>query len=118
MMMTNTSEDEYTLTLTGDVNFDEMMPLLSETQNLLNSPLNTKVDWSQVEWIHFACLQVFISLKKSLNTVGKSLTFSQPSPKFAQALHENGVDQLLGDYEDFSLIKNTAEMPSALPNAA
>lgn len=87
----DSSQSFYSLKLTGELGFDHLMDLVHQAQHIANQPKDTEVDWSGARWMHFACLQVLLSLKKSLANAGKRIHFTEPSPEYREALTMFGM---------------------------
>ncbi len=86
-----TSQKQHKLTLTGEIDFAQVNTLWECAQQIAQNPKSTLVDWTNLNTLHFAGIQILFSLQKSLEERGLSLRFTEPNPSLYQTLHQFGV---------------------------
>ncbi len=86
-----TSKKQHKLTLSGDIDFAGVNTLWDCAQQIAQDPKPTQVDWTNLNTLHFAGVQVLFALQKSLEERGVRLTFGEPNPALYQRLHQFGV---------------------------
>ena len=85
-----------TITLCGEVGFDFLTILAGQARAYAGAPQDVEVHWSEAQWVHFACLQFLIALKRTLEQSGKHLVVSEPSRRVAQLLRDFNMTTLVG----------------------
>lgn len=84
------------LTLSGELGFDQLPTLLQVAQQIEAENKPVTLDWSNLQSLHYACLQVLIALGKSVEARGNSIQFKEPSPELHTLLHRYGIWTTLG----------------------
>ncbi|MCS7066446.1 MAG: STAS domain-containing protein [Fimbriimonadales bacterium] len=95
MIELKTGKKGYQLRLQGELRFEQLPELLTAAQQIEAQPKPTTVEWSNLQGIHYACLQVLIALGKSLEASGHSIAFKEPSPDVYDRLNRYGIWQTL-----------------------
>ncbi|MDW8106768.1 MAG: STAS domain-containing protein [Armatimonadota bacterium] len=86
-----TTQKKHKLTLSGELGYPETAQLWEAVQHIAQQPKNTTVEWSNLNCIHFAGVQMLFALRKTLEEHDCALQFSEPSPNLYQQLHTFGV---------------------------
>ena len=84
------------ITLEGEIGYGSLANLLEQARSFAEQPVDVEVHWTEAKWVHFACLQLFVSLKRTLEQSGKHLTFDEPSAEVAQAIRVFNLTPALG----------------------
>ncbi len=90
-----TNSKGYCLTLAGHIDYDQTAELLQVAQQIAENPKPTTVEWENLERIHYAGIQVLLSLGKSLESAGMTLRFKDPDPQLYEQLRTFGIWQVL-----------------------
>lgn len=95
MIELKTGKKGYQFVLQGELRFEQLTDLLTAAQQIEAQPKPTTIDWSNLQSLHYACLQVLIALGKSLEASGLRITFKEPSPDLYDRLNRYGIWQTL-----------------------
>lgn len=90
-----TNSKGYCLTLSGHIGYEQTAELLQLAQQIAENPKPTTVVWENIEGIHYAGIQVLLSLGKSLESAGTTLRFKDPAPELYEQLRTFGIWQVL-----------------------
>ncbi len=90
-----TNSKGYRLSLSGTIGFEQMQELLQLAQQIAQEPKPTTVEWENIESIHYAGIQVLLSLCKSLESAQVPLRFKDPAPQLHEQLKQFGLWQAL-----------------------
>lgn len=90
-VMLKTAQKKHKLSLSGELGYPETAQLWEAVQQIAQQPRNTTIEWSNLNRIHFAGVQMLFALRKTLEERGCALQFSEPSPTLYQQLHTFGV---------------------------
>lgn len=86
-----TTAKRHKLTLAGEIGYPETNRLWEAAQQILQQPRATQVDWSRLNRLHYAGVQILFALRKSLEEHNCPLQFNEPDPALFQQLHTFGV---------------------------
>lgn len=91
MIELKTCKKGYHLTLGGALSYEQLPTLLEAAQQIESQPKPTTIEWSNLQGLHYACLQVLMALSKSLEASGQRIAFKEPSPDLYDRLSRYGV---------------------------
>ncbi|MCS7272718.1 MAG: STAS domain-containing protein [Fimbriimonadales bacterium] len=86
-----TTQKTHRLTLSGEIGYSETAQLWEAIQHIAQHPKDTTLEWSNLNRIHFAGVQMLIALRKTLEDHGCTLQCLEPSPDLYQQLRTFGV---------------------------
>ncbi|MFN7015787.1 MAG: STAS domain-containing protein [Fimbriimonadales bacterium] len=95
MIELKTGTRGYQLVLKGELGFEQLTALLEAAQHIEAQPAPTTIEWSNLENLHYACLQTLIALSRSLEASGHRIAFKEPSPNLYDRLNRYGVWQAI-----------------------
>lgn len=90
-----TNSKGHHLTLSGYIGYEQTAELFQLAQQIAENPKPTTVEWENAEGIHYAGIQVLLSLGKSLESSGATLRFKDPAPQLYEQLRTFGIWQAL-----------------------
>jgi hypothetical protein len=91
MIKLSSGKKGYSLKLEGDLSFDDLGPLYDEAQKIAERPADTVVHWKGTAWAHFACVQLLLSLRKTVTGAGFKFDLGDAGPALTPVWTELGI---------------------------
>ncbi len=79
------------LTLSEELGFEQLQPLLQAAQQIEAAGKPLTLEWQTLQHLHYACLQVLIALGRSLAQQGIPIQAKEPSPELYALLQRYGL---------------------------